>query len=163
MAPDEPCERMGRRRCVPLLKEKKAEAEQIERKVDPMDQRNNLAPKVRMACLKALLRLGDEESMREVRSLLQSSKVEDRAQGIECVSFADAKTLVSDLVPLLDDKRDAVNIAPSGASYSLRVCDLAVNAIADISKVKTLFTVQHGARYSDEQIAEVGSVTRRLK
>ncbi len=150
--------RLNRKESIALLKERMAEAEEIERKADDMDHRNALAPKVRMACLKALVRLRDEKAIQNVRSLLQSNKVEDRARGIECISFANDRTLVPDLLPLLDDKRDAVNIAPTGASYYLRICDLAVDAVAGIGEVKTSFTVQRGARYTDEQITEVRSV-----
>jgi hypothetical protein len=155
--------RLGRKESIALLKEQMAEAEEIERKADDMDHRNALAPKVRLACLKALVRLRDEKAMQDVRSLLQSNRVEDRARGIECISFANDRTLILDLVPLLDDKRDAVNIAPTGASYYLRICDLAVDAVAEIGEVRTSFTVQRGARYSDEQIAEVRGVFNRLK
>jgi hypothetical protein len=116
---------------------------------------------VQLACLKALLRLRDITAQEEVRTLLRSTRVDDRAKGIECVSWAESTVHVSDVVPLLSDKRNAVNIAPSfhdGYSYYLRVCDLAVYALADLCKLKTSFAVQrapYGERYCDEKIAEV--------
>ncbi|MGI6598338.1 MAG: HEAT repeat domain-containing protein [Kiritimatiellia bacterium] len=144
--------RMGAEQSRPMLKSILAESRGI---VGPMDDRYVLAPRMQMACLKALLRLKDDEAEKEVLSLLGSNEAESRVKGIECISYADDKKLIPHLVPLLDDKRDAVNVAPSGANYFIRVCDLAVNAIASISQTKTSFIVQNGARYSDDQLGEV--------
>ena len=131
--------------------------------VGPMDDRYILAPRMQLACLKALLRLKDDEARKEVVSLLSSSNVESCVKGIECVSFAADKTLIPNLLALLDDKRDAVNIAPSGANYFIRVCDLAMNAIASISQTKTSFAVQNGARYSDDQLIEARRIALQIK
>jgi hypothetical protein len=152
---------MGDKQAAMTLRKIKTECAEIERKADPMDDRNSYAPAVRLACLKALLRLGDDTALDEVRSLLRSNHVEDRVKGIRCVSYAECADLVSDVVPLLNDKRDAVNIEPSSHTsytYFVRVCDLAVNTLADLRKLKTSFELlrpPYGERYCDEKIAEV--------
>ncbi len=154
--------RIGNKESVATLKKVKTDAEQIERNADIINIRKNLAPKVRLACLKSLLRLRDEDAVREVRSLLQSSTIEDRVRGVECVSFAETTTLTTELLPLLNDKNDAINIAPSGAKYFLRICDMTVNTITSIYKIKSSF-VQHGERYSDEQIDEIRRAVIKFK
>lgn len=154
--------RIGNKESVATLKKVKTDAEQIERSANVVDIRNNLAPKVRLACLKSLLRLKDEDAVQEVSSLLQSSTIEDRVRGVECVSFAETTTFTTELLSLLNDKHDAVNIAPSGAKYFLRICDITVNAITSIYKIKSSF-VQHGERYSDEQIDEIRRAVIKFK
>jgi hypothetical protein len=152
--------RMGAEQSKPMLKSILAESRGI---VGPMDDRYVLAPRMQLACLKALLRLKDDEAEREVLSLLGSNEAESRVKGIECISYADDKKLIPHLVPLLDDKRDAVNVAPSGASYFIRVCDLAVNTITDVGQLNVSFDVQYGARYSDEQLGEVRRASLQVK
>jgi len=142
--------RIGHRESISLLKEKKAEAEQITRKADVMDDRTDLAPKVRLACLKALLRLKDNEARKEVVSLLASTDVESHVKGIECVAYGNDETLIPNLLPLLDDGRDAVNIAPSGASYFIRVCDLAADVLRNYYHIE--LESQKSTRYSDRDL-----------
>lgn len=152
--------RMGAAQSKTMLKSILEESRGI---VGPMDDRYVLAPQMQLACLKALLRLKDDEAEKEVLSLLGSNEVESRVKGIECISYADDKKLIPKLVPLLDDKRDAVNVAPSGASYFIRVCDLAANAITDVGQMKLSFDVQYGTRYSDEQLGELRRASLQLK
>lgn len=150
---------LGDRRAIPSLRATKAGAAEMERKNDPMENRNCFAPDVQLACLKALLRLGDAGAQIEVRSLLQSSEVKNRANGIDCVVYAECETLVPYLLPMLNDKRNAVNIAPTSMEAWLRVCDLGVNALVDICGIKAAFYTEHdeghGIRYSDEQVAVI--------
>lgn len=147
--------RLGNKESIPLLIKNKLETEREEHEADPDGFSFRRSARSRISCLMALLRLGHEQSVGEVRALLQSSNVVTRMQGIECVAYAGFRNLVPDLVPLMADKRDAENIAPSGGFYYVRVCDLALRTIVDVYSIKTSFGCHRGMRYSDAQIAEV--------
>lgn len=145
--------RLGDKSSVPFLKARRSEAEQMARR--RTDHRIQLARRVRRACLKALLRLQDEDAIREVRSLFGSDEVEDRVQAIECLVYAETKALVPLLVPLLDDKRNAVEKGVAGSGICDRVCDLAVNALSDVGGIDVPFAVNRWPKYSDDELAEM--------
>ena len=130
------------------------EARRIQSKKDPMDDRNVLAPRMELACLTALLVLNDADAIQDVKQLLKEDTIASRYRAIGCIQSAEKAELIPELLPLLNDTRDAVNIAPSGGEYYLRVCDVAINAIDAISKVNVSFTIQHGKRYNEQMISE---------
>jgi hypothetical protein len=119
-----------------------------------MDDRKVLVPRVKAACLKALLKLNDTNAVAEVTALLRADDVASRLQAVECVAFAQSNELIPETLALLQDSRDAVNISPSGGKYYLRICDVALNAVASISKVDVSFTVRNGERYGEQMINE---------
>ena len=122
--------------------------------ISKMDDRYVLVPRMKNACLKALVRLGEEDAKKEVSSLVRSKQIADISNGIDCISYAAKKDMFPILTTLLKDKRDASNIAPSGGSYYLRICDLALNAINAHEPLALSFLVQRGLRYSDSQLDE---------
>ena len=130
------------------------ESRRIQSKNDPMDDRNVLAPRMELACLTALLALNDADAIQEVKQLLKKDTVASISRAIGCIQFAKKAELIPEILPLLNDTRDAVNIAPSGGEYYLRVCDIAINAIYAISKVNVSFNIQYGERYNEQMISE---------
>jgi len=109
--------------------------------------------RVREACVKALFKLGDKKAADEVlASLSQYDDVSKRVFGIESVQYAGRLEFVSALVPLLDDTRDPKPFRY--VEFDMRVRDLVINTIAEITKIKLSFKVP-GARYTNEQAQEV--------
>ena len=143
---------IGRNDSVPILRSVLKKADGIK---DEMDDRKVIAPRMKEACLKALLKLREPEAQTEIKKMLEGTSPQQRANAIEAISYAGRKDMVKLLVPLLDDDRDAVNIAPSGGSFYLRVCDLAVNTIVDLAKLSVSFSIQRGEKYTPNQIDEV--------
>ncbi len=152
--------KIGDKRALPILKAVLTESQQI---TGIMDDRYIIAPQMQLACLKALLLLRDRAAYQEVKDLLNADDVETRGKGIDCILYAKRQDMIPDLLPLLDDKRDAINISPSGGAYYLRICDLALNAIFDIINVSISFEVQYGKKYSDRQISEMRSMVLKLE
>jgi hypothetical protein len=119
-----------------------------------------LVPRVSEAVTKALFKLKDAQATANVLASLRKEDVKNRVFGIEALAFADRTEFATALLPLLDDTRDAENIAPSGGSFFLRVRDLSVNAIAALTGLDFGFVVQRGERYTDKQ---AGAVRDRVK
>ena len=134
------------------------EAEGIDSTSDP---RTVMVPSMKSACLKALVGLGEAEAVDTARMLLRANDVTGIVLGIDCFVYSGKEEFIADVLSLLDDKRDAVNISPSGGEYYLRVRDLALNALMDLSEVQPSFVVQHGARYSDDQVGEVKGIFKK--
>lgn len=102
------------------------------------------------ACLRVLADLGDKGARDQVRQLLSSPSPEDRAKGIDVVAYVGGN-MSDELVPLLSDKRNAVDISPSQAGdYFLRVCDLAADVLRDNYHVE--LESRKRARYSDHDL-----------
>lgn len=102
------------------------------------------------ACLRVLANLGDKVARGQVCQMLSSLSPEDRAKGIEVVAYVGGD-MAGELVPLLSDKRNAVDISPSHAGdYFLRVCDLAADVLRDTYHVE--LESQKRTRYSDRDL-----------
>lgn len=122
---------------------------------DPLDDRLVLVPRMRKACVMALCKMGDAEAVAEVEHLLDSDDPMAIAEGIECAAHGGAGRFASRLTALLEDDRDAVNVAPSGAFYWLRVCDFAANALVEALPVSASEGIQPGVRWEDWQLKEL--------
>ncbi len=126
------------------------QAESIWRDVD---HRTVHVAELRDSCLKALFKLGDEKTTQTVVASLKRDDVASIVFGIEAVAYAGKKEYIKDLLPFLGDNRDAVRPSP-GWNY-LRVRDIAVNAIVELSGVRPSFKLRTFTPYTDEQVAEV--------
>ena len=119
---------------------------------NPLDDRLVLLPRMRKACVMALCKLGDAEAAAEVERLLDSDTPMEIAEGIECAAHGGVGRFADRLAALLEDDRDAVNVAPSGAGYWLRVCDLAAAALVEAFPASRPKGIQPGVRWEKGQL-----------
>lgn len=120
-----------------------------------------VAMRTENACLKALAKLGDSRTRKEVAGLLESSDPKVRVRGIDVVQYV-GKDMAAALVPLLQDERDALDVSPSmQGNYFLRVCDIAANALRLIKQPH--LELRDQVRYTKEQremLARTGSLEK---
>lgn len=119
---------------------------------NPLDDRLVLVPRMRKACVMALCKLGDAEAVAEVEHLLDSDDPMAIAEGIKCAAHGGAGRFASRLTALLEDDRDAVNVAPSGAFYWLRICDLSAEALVEAFPASRPEGIQPGVRWEKWQL-----------
>lgn len=127
---------------------------------NPLDDRLVLVPRMRKACVMALCKLGDAEAAAEVERLLDSDTPMEIAEGIECAAHGGAGRFADRLSGLLEDGRDAVNVAPSGAFYWLRVCDLAAAALVEAFPASRPEGIQPGVRWGKGQLEALKALAR---
>ena len=114
-------------------------------------------PKVKSACLKALFKMGEKEGEQAVLAALAGDDLASRVFAIEAIEYASRKDHLKNLLPLLDDNRNAkpgIEFFGSGTTY-IKVRDLAVNTIAHISGASFSFKIGKLMNYRDAQVDEV--------
>lgn len=144
---------LGDKMSMPLIRSVWSECGRMEQ--NPLDDRLVLQPRIRKACVRALFKMEDAQAAAEVGRLLASDNPAEIAEGIECVAYSGDNRFCDRLEELLEDERNAVNVAPSGAYYWLRICDLAANALADVRPVSLPEGIQPGVRWEDWQLEEL--------
>ena len=150
-------ELLGNLRAATVIPEIKKLRDSLASTVTTRADKKQLIALVEDACTRALAKLGDSGSRLEVINLLRSPSVAERVKGIRHASYL-GREICSELVPLLDDKRDAI---PGGSTWEpiyLRVCDLALQAAVVGLALKTDFLPTRGGvalRFKDAQIEEV--------
>lgn len=128
----------------------------------PMDVRTHLVPKMKDACLKALFKLGDKTAITIVQTSFKRDDVSSIVFAVEAVAYAGKKEYMKDLIRLLDDSRDAVRPSPGWPSY-LRVQDITLNAIVQLSGIKPSFPLRNLTRYTDGEVMEVKKLIAEAK
>lgn len=142
---------------LPVLRSALAETRTVS-ETDMKTSRYVLVARRKVDFTKALFKLGDQDAADTVRqSLKQTTDIKKRAQAIDAVAYADKAAFVSELVPLLNDTRDAEKFGLGGTNYYLRIRDLAVNAIADVAKGKLPFEVYRGKHYTDAEAQQAAA------
>ncbi len=111
----------------------------------------------RHAASLALARLGDDAARQEVVDRLNHAEPKERVNAVNDLPYVNDRGLLKQLVPLLDDTRDAVNMSRSHSpSYFLRVCDVAVN-VANEMLGKPFPWAQPVKRYSPAELSQAKS------
>jgi len=101
----------------------------------------------------AMARLGHPESREAALKRLEAPEVEVRRAALEDFVYLGDATAASRVVPLLDDRREARTVGRKTSEYSLRVCDLALDALGNLLG-EGIFPFPTGQfhRYTDEEI-----------
>lgn len=112
------------------------------------------AKEVAEAIRLAMARLGDADSKAAVVARLGAPDVETRLKAIEDFVYVRDPASATLLLPLLDDRRDALKAGPTPSRFYLRTCDLALDALAKVLGSATFpFSTGEYRRYSDEELA----------
>jgi len=112
----------------------------------------------RHAMTLALARLGAPQSRTAVLARLRVQDPKERVAALQDVLYLDDRTLAAEVLPLLDDLRDAKNVAPSHGRLMIRVCDAAVNTLDVLLGHPFPFPVSGVQRYTPEQLAQAKSI-----
>ena len=122
------------------------------------------APAIVQACWMAMVKLGDAEATEQLRLMAFTPEILPRVFAIKCLEYLKREAWTDTLIPLLDDERDALNIAPRPGVFYHRICDLALIAMIRIYGIESEISFQvvdfGPVRYSREQIAEVLRIIR---
>ncbi len=113
----------------------------------------------------ALARLGDAEMQGFFADQMDVPDSDTRLQGLEDLRYIQDKSLSYRIMPALDDTGDGYPVTPPGepeAEYN-RVCDVAINYIAELHDQPFSFEVRETKIYSDEEIEQVKSFLATLK
>lgn len=112
----------------------------------------------------ALARLGDKPSQKSILNGIRAEKIKVRLKAVRDFGYMNDRRLVVHLLPLLEDRRNAVNVAPSGHKAYVRMCDVAVEVLDAILDHPFSFQVGSIGRvrsYSSKEIAEARSLIGR--
>ena len=102
----------------------------------------------------AMARLGDTDSKDVVLARLDSRDIDTRRKAIEDFVYLRDLASARRLLPLLDDRRDALKAGPTPSTYYLRICDLATDGLgAVLGSTAFPFPTGEYRRYSDEELA----------
>jgi hypothetical protein len=111
----------------------------------------------RQAVSLALARLADSAARKEIIARLHHAEPKERVNALKDLPYVNDRSLLKEVVSLLDDTRNAVNMSRShGPSYFLRVCDVAVNVANEILE-KPFPWVEPVKRYSPEELSQAKS------
>jgi HEAT repeat protein len=108
----------------------------------------------------AMARLGDADSKAVVLAGLESPDIDTRRMAIEHFVYLRDPASAPRLLPLLDDRRDALKAGPTPSKHYLRICDLAMDALGEVlGSAAFPFATGQNRRYSEEELA---TAKRRL-
>lgn len=106
----------------------------------------------------ALARLGDSTARQEVIARLHQWETKERVNALKDLPYVSDRSLLRQILPLLDDTCDAINMGRShGPSYFLRVCDVAIN-VANEMLGGGFAWAQPIKRYSPQEIEQAKAV-----
>lgn len=128
---------------------------------DKWDDRTLLGPRMKDACVMALFKLGDKKAADEVQASLKGKDISRIVFGIEAVAYAGRKDLLEQLLPFLNDDRETSR--SSAGTLNLRVKDVALNAIVELSGIRPSFHLWKRTRYSDDHVSEVKKLLRETQ
>lgn len=112
----------------------------------------------------ALTKLGDGPAREAQKATLAAPDPQKRLKAVREYEYIDDPKMLIDLKPALGDVTDVYNINPPHAPARLvRLCDIAVNVVAKVAKVKLSFDGSERKRFEPNQIAEVVRVVEALK
>jgi len=109
-------------------------------------------PDVQRAIRLALARLGDGPMRQEYLARLGDAEPSVRVRALEDFLYVRDEKSLGYIRPLLDDLRDAKNVAQAGHQYYIRVCDVAVQIIDSYLGQPFDFDVQLNKRYNPEEL-----------
>jgi HEAT repeat protein len=109
----------------------------------------------------ALARLEDPESQVAFSKLLRGPEVRLIVGALADYGYVRDRRFLPDILSLLDDPRNAKNVAPSSGVFYIRLCDVAVNTLDDVLGHPFPFTVSPIKKYTTEELDQARAILRR--
>jgi HEAT repeat protein len=117
-------------------------------------------PDAKHAMSLALARLGDAEHRQAYLDRLIQNGPPLRVAALEDLPYLNDRTLAQEIVPLLEDLRDAKNVGPSHGPFWIRVCDVAVNSLDELLDHPFPFKVEVVKRYTQAELDQARAALR---
>lgn len=111
----------------------------------------------------ALAKLGDAVQRQAYLASLKQSDPVARAAAVEDLLYLRDRALALEARPLLNDKADARNAAPSHGHLMVRVCDITIDVLDKVLDHPFPFPIEYAKRYSESEISAADGVLRKLK
>lgn len=111
----------------------------------------------------AMARLKEEKCQKKVLEALKMEDVQLLYQALKDFEYMNDRTLLEQLLPLLDDFRDAKKIGPSGHDYFLRICDATINIIDSILDHPFEFNGAELRQFNEQELSSGKSVIKQNK
>ncbi len=111
----------------------------------------------------ALARLGEPKNRQAYLQRLQQNDPKQRASDLNDFIYLSDHSMLNDILPLLDDLRDALNVAPSDSKHYIRVADVAINALDAALEHPFSFQIDHQRKYTSEELKEAKLVIQKIK
>lgn len=111
----------------------------------------------------ALARLGEPKNRQAYLQRLQQNDPKQRALALHDFIYISDRSMLNDIAPLLDDLRDALNVAPSDSKHYIRVADVAVNVLDAALDHPFSFQIDHQRKYTTEELKEAKLVIQKIK
>ena len=115
---------------------------------------------VKDGVIAGLAKLGDEPARTVLGDMLRDARDKRTAEVMELVMYEDEPWVIPKLVPVLQRRGIAVRISTHIKTIERRECDLAVDAVLQISRKPFGFPLNSGGQYTDAQISEVLAYAR---
>lgn len=103
----------------------------------------------------ALARFGEQPFLAEVLQELKAESSLVRLQGLRDLDYLGDERLLVQATQLLEDTTEVINIAPPPRRRMMRLCDVMVNTVANVTKRRFSFDAHSQQVFSDLQIAEI--------
>ena len=112
--------------------------------------------KIQKALFAACTKLEDKDTVHTVENMLATGSSVERMEALEIVQYTEKAKWIPYVIPLLQDKSEAVSFEIGNNRVSKSVCDYAANALLYIDPAKKLPIEPLGPfPYSDQKIEEV--------
>lgn len=108
----------------------------------------------------ALAKLGDRDARYAFARALERAEGRDAKDRIDEALYIDQDWVLRHFLPLLTRTEIAVDLSTHRTELRRRTCDLAVDAVIDLSEHRFRFEKDPLAQYTDDQIAEVARYLR---
>jgi HEAT repeat protein len=115
---------------------------------------------VKDGVIAGLAKLGDEPARTVLGDMLRDARDKRTAEVMELALYEDEPWVIPKLVPVLQRRGIALRIATHIKTIERRECDLAVDAVLQISRKPFGFPLNSGGQYTDAQINEVLAYAR---
>lgn len=112
--------------------------------------------------LAGLARMGHEPARKRFVSMMLSSRGKESASLIEYCSYMQDTWIVPHMIPLLDRRERAVTLFPDRDIY-MRTCDLALEAIVELTKAEVSFPVNRPEQYNASELESVKRIASSVK
>ena len=119
-------------------------------------------PQVRESLTVALSRMGNPQAREEFVKKLMSAQGPDVIRWLEHCNYMQDPWILPDVVLLLDRTEEALELNPDGKNkWPLRVCDLAVRTIIELTGARVSFPVKRPSQFTSQEIEEVRQIALR--
>jgi hypothetical protein len=119
-------------------------------------------PGVKESLMVGLARMGDAQAREQFVKEVNAARGQDVVRWLEHCKYMEDRWIVREMMPLLNRTDVAFELNPDGKNkWPMRVCDLAVKAIVELTKEKPKFPAQRPSQFMPAEIEETRQIASR--